>query len=307
MIQLFKHFLKRYFDKKITMIGSSHFLNMKQNYINIKSLNELDYKVYSQNGEDGIIDYLISQLNIQKPKFIEIGVGDYTEANTRFLFERTSCEGLIVDIINNFETEVKKNLSIWKGNLQIVEKKIEPQNLISTLKDKNFYEKIDLFSLDIDGYDYWVLKELPKNFSKIIIAEFNPYFGSELQITVPYKKDFNRSNYHPSNLCFGASLKAIIKLLADKNFKFIGTNLFRNNAFFINEDYKDKLYIEIPSDDNLKLHTDAKFRESRDSKNRLNFIDPDKILSEIKDCEVVDLSESGEKLKKIKDLINLKE
>ena len=307
MIQLFKHFLKRYFDKKITMIGSSHFLNMKQNYINIKSLNELDYKVYSQNGEDGIIDYLISQLNIQKPKFIEIGVGDYTEANTRFLFERTSCEGLIVDIINNFETEVKKNLSIWKGNLKIVEKKIEPQNLISTLKDKNFYEKIDLFSLDIDGYDYWVLKELPKNFSKIIVAEFNPYFGSELQITVPYKKDFNRSNYHPSNLCFGASLKAIIKLLADKNFKFIGTNLFRNNAFFINEDYKDKLYIEIPSDDNLKLHTDAKFRESRDSKNRLNFIDPDKILSEIKDCEVVDLSESGEKLKKIKDLINLKE
>lgn len=307
MIQLFKHFLKRYFDKKITMIGSSHFLNMRQNYINIKSLNELDYKVYSQNGEDGIIDYLISQLNIQKPKFIEIGVGDYTEANTRFLFERTSCEGLIVDIINNFETEVKKNLSIWKGNLKIVEKKIEPQNLISTLKDKNFYEKIDLFSLDIDGYDYWVLKELPKNFSKIIVAEFNPYFGSELQITVPYKKDFNRSNYHPSNLCFGASLKAIIKLLADKNFKFIGTNLFRNNAFFINEDYKDKLYIEIPSDDNLKLHTDAKFRESRDSKNRLNFIDPDKILSEIKDCEVVDLSESGEKLKKIKDLINLKE
>ena len=81
---------------------------MRQNYIKIKSLNELDYKVYSQNGEDGIIDYLISQLNIQKPKFIEIGVGDYTEANTRFLFERTSCEGLIVDIINNFETEVEK-------------------------------------------------------------------------------------------------------------------------------------------------------------------------------------------------------
>jgi len=307
MIQIIRHFLKRYFDKKISMIGSSHFLNMRKNYINIKSLNELDYKVYSQNGEDGIIDYLISQLNIQKPKFIEIGVGDYTEANTRFVFERTSCEGLIIDIIKNFEKEVKKNLNIWRGNLKILEKKIDPQNLISTLKDKNFYEKIDLFSLDIDGYDYWVLKELPKNFCKILIAEFNPYFGSELQITVPYKKDFNRSNYHFSNLCFGASLKAIIKLLEDKNFKFIGTNLFRNNAFFINKDYKDKLSIEIPSDDNLKLYTEAKFRESRDSKNRLNFIDPEKILLEIKDCEVVDLSDSEEKLKKIKDLISLEE
>ncbi len=307
MIQIFKRFLKRYFDKKITMIGSSHFLNMRKNYMNIKNLNELDYKVYSQNGEDGIIDYLISQLNIQKPKFIEIGVGDYTEANTRFVFERTSCEGLIVDIIKDFENEVKKNLSIWKGNLKIIEKKIEPQNLISTLKDKNFYEKIDLFSLDIDVYDYWVLKELPKNFCKILVAEFNPYFGSELQITVPFKKDFNRSNYHFSNLCFGASLKAIIKLLEEKNLKFIGTNLFRNNAFFIDKNYQDKLSIEIPSDDNLKLYTDAKFRESRDAKNRLNLIDPEKILSEIKDCEVVDLSESGEKLKKIKDLISLEE
>ena len=106
---------------------------------------------------------------------------------------------------------------------------------------------------------------------------------------------------------FWCLFKSYNQIISGQKFQFIGTNLFRNNAFFINEDYKDKLYIEIPSDDNLKLHTDAKFRESRDSKNRLNFIDPDKILSEIKDCEVVDLSESGEKLKKIKDLINLKE
>ena len=124
---------------------------------------------------------------------------------------------------------------------------------------------------------------------------------------MPFKKDFNRSNYHFSNLCFGASLKAIIKLLEEKNLKFIGTNLFRNNAFFIDKNYQDKLSIEIPSDDNLKLYTAAKFRESRDAKNRLNLIDPEKILSEIKDCEVVDLSESGEKLKKIKDLISLEE
>ena len=61
----------------------------------IRNINDLDYKIFSQNGEDGIIDYLLHALKIDKPKFVEIGVGDYSECNTRFLFERTSPKGLI--------------------------------------------------------------------------------------------------------------------------------------------------------------------------------------------------------------------
>ena len=90
---------KRYFDKKIFMTGNSHILNMRKNYCYIQNLEELDYKIFSQNGEDGILDYLLFTLKIEKPKFIEIGVGDYYESNTRFVFEKTSCKGLIIDII----------------------------------------------------------------------------------------------------------------------------------------------------------------------------------------------------------------
>ena len=53
--------------------------------------------------EDGIIDYLIYNLNLEKPTFLEIGVGDYAESNTRFLFERYNSKGAIVDKINNFQ------------------------------------------------------------------------------------------------------------------------------------------------------------------------------------------------------------
>ena len=65
--------------------------------------------------------------------------------------------------------------------MKIIEKKIEPKNFIDTLKENKFFKEIDLFSLDIDSYDYWVLKELPKNFCKIIVAEFNPYFEINLR------------------------------------------------------------------------------------------------------------------------------
>ena len=54
-----------------------------------------------------MIDYLLFSLGIKKPRFIEIGVGDYREANTRFVFERTNCQGLIIDVTKDLEQKVK--------------------------------------------------------------------------------------------------------------------------------------------------------------------------------------------------------
>ena len=48
---------KNYKDKKIFMIGNSHILSSRKNYEFIKNLNDLDYQIFSQNGEDGILDF----------------------------------------------------------------------------------------------------------------------------------------------------------------------------------------------------------------------------------------------------------
>ena len=303
-IKILNKFFKNYFDKKLLMLGTSHILNMRKNYKNISNLNEVDFKVFSQNGEDGIIDYLLFSLQIEKPKFIEIGVGDYYESNTRFLFERSSGDGLIIDIIDNLQKRVEKNIRLWRGNLKILNRKIDSENILATLKEFNFFDNIDLFSIDVDGIDYWILEKMPKKFCKLIVAEYNPYFGSNLEISVPNDKNFDRSKYHHSNLCFGASLKSIINLLDRKGFVFLGTNLFKNNAFFVNSDFKDNLFLEIPNNNELNSFTNASFRESRDINNKLNFIDPKDILNEIKKCKVVDLSSSENKVKKIEDLLN---
>ena len=295
--------LKKHFDKKIFMAGSSHLLNMRKNYSNVKSLEEVDYKIFSQNGEDGILDYILTCLKIDKPKFIEIGVGDYHESNTRFIFERTSCQGLIIDIIDDFKNKVEKNTRVWKGNLNILRKKIDSENFLQTIEDHDYKNNVDLFSLDVDGIDYWILEKLPKKFSKIIVAEFNPYFGPELSITVPNEPNFDRSKYHHSNLCFGASLRSIIELLSKKGFIFLGTNLFRNNVFFVNEDYRDKLSINFPDTKNLSKFTNANFRESRDINNKKSLISPEKIINEIAECNVVDLSDEMKEIKKIAEIL----
>ena len=82
-------------SRQIFQMGVSHCHLMRKNYLQVKDLNELDYKVYSQSGEDGIIDYLLYMLNIKKPKFIEIGVGNYYEANTRFFLKDQAAKALL--------------------------------------------------------------------------------------------------------------------------------------------------------------------------------------------------------------------
>ena len=288
--------------RKIFLIGSSHFSLIRPNYSKIKDINDLDYKVFSQAGEDGIIDYLLYSLNIKKPKFIEIGVGDYRESNTRFVYERSSCKGLIVDVIENLEQKVKGNINFWKGDLKVVEKEIDSENIIETLNENNFSKDIDLFSLDIDGIDYWVLEKLPNEFSKIIVVEYNAIFGDKLMVSVPNIKGFQRYKYHYSYLCFGASLKALINLLNKKGYIFLGTNLLRTNAFFVLKKFKDKINLDLSNTNQLNKHVDSHIRESRNKKGGLNYLSGKNRLKEIENCEVVDLSDPEEKLVKIKDI-----
>ncbi len=283
-------------------IGLSHITIMRKNYKKIRNINDLEYKVFSQNGEDGIIDYLLHSLKISKPKFIEIGVGDYKECNSRFFYERTSPRGLIIDNIKNFNEKVKKNIKLWKGDLTIVEKTINSENIIKTLKDNNFYNDIDFISLDIDGTDYWVLEKLPKELSKIFVLEFNSAFGGDKEITVPNINNFNRTKYHYSNLCFGASLKSLIKLMKKKNYVFLGTNLHNINAFFVQKKYLKKINLKIPSSRNINKFSISNIRESRNKKNKLNYLSGDEKINEIRNCNVVDLSYSKKKTVKLSKL-----
>jgi len=301
---IYNIFFKNFLNKKIYMVGLSHILNLRKNYPNVKKLNEVDYKIFSQNGEDGILDYLLYQLGIEKPNFLEIGVGDYSEANTRFIFERSSSKGTIIDCIDDFENRVKRNIKAWRGELKIIKKIINSDNIIETLNKDNSLSDLDLFSLDIDGVDYWILKKLPKNFSKIAILEFNPLFGKDIEVTVPNIINFDRNNYHYSNLCFGMSIKAAINVMKEKNFYFIGTNLFRNNAFFVSDKFSKNDFFKNLEINDLSSSVNAHFSESRNLKKELNFLKYNERLKEILSCEVVDLTQGDDKIVKLEKLIN---
>ena len=292
-------FSKYSFIKLYILLGNLIISNSRKEYDNFKKIEEAEVKVFSQNGEDGIIDYLIKKLRISKPNFIEIGVGDYSEANTRYIYETNYGRGIIVDLIKNLKEKVSKNVSIWRGNLEIIEKKVNSKNINDLFQKIDF--QLDIVSIDIDGVDYWVIKNLKPKISKIFILEYNAVFGSNLEISIPDQDNFDRTEAHYSNLYYGASLKAYVNLMKKKGFYFLGVNKLRNNAFFINEDFlKEKFFPEI---ENISFEdsTDANFSESRNAKGELSYLKNEKKLNEIKNCEVINIQTNS--ILKIKDLI----
>ena len=280
----------------------NNLLLISEKYNNITRLEQSECKIYSQNGEDGILDYIITMLGIVKPNFIEIGVGTYMEANTRFIYDRFYPKGIIIDAEKNLTNKVFSNINSWKGDLRVIEEKVSTRN-INEIISKNCDFNVDIFSLDIDSIDYWIIDELKPNISKIFVAEYNAVFGGSLEITTPNLENFDRKEYHYSHLCFGMSLKALINIMAKKNFYFIGTNSVRNNAFFVSNDYPIDQYFKNLKIEDINYYVDSNIRESRDIKGNLNYLSGEKKIKEIYDCEVIDLSTDIEKKVKIKDII----
>ena len=286
-----------------SLIGKDILINKRNDYLNFKSINDAEEKIFSQNGEDGIIDYILEIINVKDPKFVEIGVEDYIESNTRLLYHIRNSQGLIVDQTIDIN-KLSKNLELWKGRLKVLKKAVTPKNINEIINYENFNKDLDLFSIDIDGLDFWVIKELPTNFAKICIAEYNPLFGSEYEVTVPNIENFNRTNYHYSNLCWGVSLKGLINLMNEKNFVFLGTNNLKNNAFFVNKDY-EQLFKKVILEKNIELKnfTNHKFQESRDKNGNLTYLSRKEQLKEVQDCYVININNSLTEKVKLSELI----
>ncbi len=257
-------------DSLKIIIGNKNTMDM--DISKIKNIQDAEFKIYSQFGEDGIIQFLIKKYKVENKKFIEFGVGNYSESNTRFLLVNNNWEGLIINDDNShiefLNSEIGK-IILYKHRIKIINKKLTLENVNKTFKEEGFSGEIGILSIDVDGIDYWFLKEIDSVSPKILIVEYNSTFGKKFEVTVPYKKEFDRTKEHFSNLYFGASLKAIVNLAKSKGYIFVGSNSAGNNAFFIRQDKKrnnDEISVE-------NGYVESRYRESMDKNRNLTLID----------------------------------
>lgn len=250
-------------------------------------LADAEFKVFSQFGDDGIIQYLLQQVDIpeRSRKFIEFGVQDYQESNTRFLMMNNNWKGLVLDGSADNIDKIIADAQFWRHDLSAVAAFIDRDNVNDLFAHNGFEGEIGLLSVDIDGNDYWVWESIDVVNPIIVVCEYNSNFGSEHAVTIPYNSVFQRSKAHYSNLYWGVSLKALCLQASRRGYAFVGCNSAGNNAYFVREDKLGRL---LP----LKCaegYVEARFRESRNSDGELTYLSVDKRLIEIAQMPLFDI------------------
>lgn len=230
-------------------------LELEHHINHLNNIDQINVSVFSQNEEDGIIQYIIKKIDIKNHFFIELGCSDYEESNTRFLLKNNDWSGIIIDGSKENINKIKNSYYYWKKNINALSCFIDQENILQIF-EKYCPKNLGLLSIDLDGNDYWILKKIIENgySSDIIICEYNSLLGKEKSITQKYSRDFIRKNNNKI-VSYGASIKAFHKLL-QTDYKPIHGNKLGNNVFFVH-----RKHTSIEEKEIFKCYKESNFDE----------------------------------------------
>ena len=264
------YFVLRRSNKATQVLLSMQYKEMLSLHLPMPKFEDVEFRVYSGLGEDGILLYLFSMLGTTNKKCVEIcGGGGYD--NTANLIINHGWNGLFFD---GREKNIRKgqqfyaqcaDTKIWPPKL--VKAWITAENINGLLEKQGYTGEIDLLSLDMDGVDYWVWKAIERISPRVVVLEYNNALGPDLSVTIPYDSSFvTDTNSRPKLLFhgrrvintfvgkqiadridnyYGASLAAFAKLGKQKGYRLVGCERFGYNAFFVRSDIGEEILPEV--------------------------------------------------------------
>ncbi|BBX09182.1 hypothetical protein [Mycolicibacterium aichiense] len=248
----------------------------------INNFSDVEFSVFSQWGDDGIIQWLIHRIPGLSETFVEFGVEGYQEANTRFLLVNDNWRGLVMDGSRLNIEAIKLDPISWRHDLQATCAFVTAENIDQLLLSHGFEGDIGLLHIDIDGNDYWVWRAITAIRPAIAIIEYNSVLGAERAITIPYDPKFTRGG--PTNvLYYGASLPALCDLGQSRGYDFVGSNSAGNNAYFVRSDLQHGLEPLTAAGG----YVESKFTESRNGKGELTYLRGEQRLASIRGLPVI--------------------
>jgi hypothetical protein len=251
-----------------------------------RNLKDCEFSIYSQWGEDGIIQKLIAELPIMHATFIEFGVEDFHQSNCRFLMMNDNWRGYVIDGSEKWIALLESS-SWWpRYDLHARCAIVTKDNVNALLQASGFDRDLGILSIDVDGVDYWLLEAIDAYAPRILIVEYNALFGSERRISVPYDESFSRRQKHYSELYYGASLSALAYLAARKGYSLVAVESAGVNAFFVRNDLVGGTVSAVTVE---QAFVDSMVRQSRDPSGRLNYLKREDRYAEIKGLPVVNV------------------
>jgi len=207
------------------------------------------YKIFSQSDEDGIIQEIFRRVGTTDKRFIEFGVEDGQECNTRLLL-MLGWTGMWLDgSAENVRRMDERGEGASTAALFITAENIDDALGSWAGGAPHAPAQIDLLSIDIDGNDYWIWQAIRSINPRVVIIEYNAAYPPPIEFVVPYNPQamWDRSNY------FGASLASLARLGAQKGYGLVGCNLAGVNAFFVREDLLSAFHEPLPPRSTMSL------------------------------------------------------
>ena len=198
------------------------------------------FRLHSQNQEDGILWTLFERIGTTNRRFVELGSGS-SGGNAAMFAAECGWTGLMVEGDEGKAAFAARQFPRCTAACAW----ITPETVNGLLEQHGCTGEVDLFSLDLDGVDYWVWKAMTACSPRVVVLEYNSMFGPERAVTIPYDRQFNRREHR---FCyFGASLTALTKLSADKGYRLVAVEPTGVNAFFLRHDVAPEIPACEPS------------------------------------------------------------
>lgn len=180
--------------------------------------------IFSENGEDGIIEKIFSEIKPKSNLCCEFGAWDGIWAsNCRNLIKNHNWKAIMIEgNLVRYEELIKT----YRNNKRIrclnsyIDNKGNSLNNILTYEEKN---NLDFLSIDIDGLDFEIFESLDF-YPQVICIEVNTGHSPEVDTKIP--REIAQNNV-------GQPLSYFVDIAKLKGYKLV---CFTGNAFFIKKD-----------------------------------------------------------------------
>ncbi len=204
-----------------------------------------EFSGFSQNGEDGVLDVLRTQLLRSNRSFVEIGAGDGAENNSSWLAVVEKYSGIMIEGNGWLAGRANRTVIPLSIGAECINLFVDAGS-IEKLKGIMLHHDPDVFSLDIDGNDYYLARSIFDAGIRpaIFVVEYNSVFGPEKSLTIEYQKDFRYTKQDRTRLYYGVSLTAWKKLFGEMGYRFVTVERNGVNAFFVDSKKFDAAFLD---------------------------------------------------------------
>jgi hypothetical protein len=197
----------------------------------LSDLRSYEERIYSQGGEDGVLRRIFECIGASNRYFVEFGAWDGRHlSNTAHLRLDHGWSGLLMEGAPERRSE------------QVQREFVTVENLQALFTRYQVPQSFDLLSIDIDGNEYWVWKALRDFRPRVVVIEYNVFFGTAVSKTMPY----DPAHTWDKTLFHGASLAALLKLGREKGYSLVHTDSYAPNAFFVSNSELPEAAIDVP-------------------------------------------------------------